>query len=178
MFNILVTGANGQLGSEIREISKNYNYKFIFTDRDELDITKREAVKKFVFENEIDVIINAGAYTNVDSAEDEENLANLINGEAVKYLSETAKERNIKLVHISTDYVFSGENFKPYKPNDEVNPKGVYGKSKLLGEKYIKEINPKNSIIVRTSWVYSSFGHNFVKTILKYGREREFKSCL
>ena len=173
MFNILVTGANGQLGSEIRYLSKNYNYNFLFTDQKELNITDYSNVNKIVIENKINAIINCRAYTAVDKAEDEIDLANLINGEAVKNLADISKTLNIKLVHISTDYIFNGKNYKPYIETDEVNPIGVYGKSKLLGEKYISDINPKNSIIIRTSWVYSLFGANFVKTILKYGKERD-----
>jgi dTDP-4-dehydrorhamnose reductase len=173
MFKVLVTGSSGQLGSEIKELSKNYKHEFIFTDKKSLDISNRKELETFFEKNRVDIILNCGAYTGVDSAEDEKSIANTVNGEAVKYLGEIAKNRDIKLLHISTDYVFNGENFKPYKPNDEVNPKGVYGSSKLLGEKYLKNINPKNSIIIRTSWVYSSFGQNFVKTILKYGKERK-----
>jgi dTDP-4-dehydrorhamnose reductase len=173
MLNVLVTGANGQLGSEIRDVSKNYDYKFTFTDRENLDISNKKELKEFFETDEFDAILNCGAYTAVDQAEDDIENANLINGEAVKFLSEIAKDKNIKLLHVSTDYVFSGKNFKPYREDDEVNPIGVYGKSKLLGEKYLLEIAPKNSIIIRTSWVYSSFGNNFVKTILKYGKERD-----
>ena len=173
MINILVTGSNGQLGSEIRELSSQYEYNFFFTDREVLDITNQEVLKNFIDTNKINTIINCAAYTAVDKAEEDEVNADKINNLAVKYLSEISKEKNIKLVHVSTDYVFNGENFKPYFEDDATNPDGVYGKTKLDGEKAIREVNPLNSIIIRTSWVYSSFGNNFVKTMLRLGKERE-----
>ncbi len=173
MFNILVTGAGGQLGSEIKELSSSYQYKFFFTDRDELDITDKNDISKFVEDNNIDIIINCAAYTAVDKAEENVDNANLINHQAVKYLAEIAKKESIKLIHISTDYVFDGENYKPYVETDKVNPQSVYGKTKLDGERVLQKINPENSIIIRTSWVYSSYGSNFVKTMLKLGTERD-----
>ncbi len=174
MLKILVTGANGQLGSEIKYLANNYkNYLFVFTDRDELDISRYDDIEKFVNENKIDAIINCGAYTAVDRAEDEKEIANLINGTAIKHLAEISKSLKIKLIHVSTDYIFDGKNYKPYIETDLPNPIGAYGKSKLIGEEYLLNINPVNSIIIRTSWVYSQFGNNFVKTILKYGKERE-----
>jgi len=174
MYNILVTGANGQLGSEIKNLSKNYSDIFFFTDKDNLDITKKDNLETYIYKNNIDVIINCGAYTNVDKAEDERDLAFLINGKAVHNLAEISKEKKIKLVHISTDYVFNGKNHKPYLESDLTNPIGEYGNSKRLGEKAILEISPPNSIIVRTSWLYSSFGkNNFVKTMLRLGKEKE-----
>ena len=173
MTNILVTGSNGQLGSEIRELSSNYDYSFFFTDREVLDITNQEEVKNFIDSNNINIIINCAAYTAVDNAEDDELNANKINHLAVKYLSGIAKEKNIKLLHVSTDYVFDGTNFKPYSEDDITSPNGVYGATKLDGEKAMSEINPLNSIIIRTSWVYSSFGANFVKTMLRLGKEKE-----
>jgi dTDP-4-dehydrorhamnose reductase len=173
MSNILVTGANGQLGSEIRAISKNYPDNFLFTDINDLDITKKSNIEKFISENRVDSIINCAAYTAVDRAEDEKELIYRVNSEAVKNMAEISKERDLKLIHISTDYVFDGKNHKPYTSDDRVNPVNSYGASKLSGEKAIFELSPKNSIIIRTSWVYSSFGNNFVKTMLKYGKERE-----
>ena len=173
MNNILVTGSKGQLGSEIRELSSNYDYKFFFTDRDSLDITNEKDMQEFVQTNNINTIINCAAYTAVDKAEADIDNANKINHLAVKSLAEMSKEKNIKLIHISTDYVFDSKNYKPYKEDDKTNPNGIYGKTKLAGEVGLQEINPKNSIIIRTSWVYSSFGANFVKTMLRLGKEKE-----
>jgi len=173
MSNILVTGSKGQLGSELQELSSEYEYNFFFTDRDSLDITDKESISVFVKNNSIDTIINAAAYTAVDKAEDDEVNADKVNHLATKYLAEIAKEQNIKLVHVSTDYVFDGKNYKPYNEEDTTNPNGVYGVTKLAGEKAMQEINPKNSIIIRTSWVYSNFGANFVKTMLRLGKERD-----
>ncbi len=173
MHNILVTGSNGQLGNELREISGNYKYNFYFTDREELDITDKRSIELFVESNNIDIIINCAAYTAVDKAEEDELNAAKVNHLAVKYLAQTAKAKNIKLVHISTDYVFNGMNYKPYNEDDSVDPNGVYGKTKLDGEDAMIEINPLNSIIIRTSWVYSSFGANFVKTMLRLGKDRD-----
>ncbi|MDD2974749.1 MAG: dTDP-4-dehydrorhamnose reductase [Aliarcobacter cryaerophilus] len=173
MPNILVTGSNGQVGSEIKELSSNYQYKFYFTDKKELDISNLQNVRKYIIENNIDTIINCAAYTAVDKAEDEKELANKINHIAVKNLAMLSNEFGIKLVHISTDYVFDGTNFKPYTEDDATNPQSVYGQSKLDGEKAILEYNLKNSIIIRTSWVYSYYGANFVKTMLRLGKEKE-----
>ena len=172
MYNILVTGANGQLGSEIKNLSSEYNYNFFFTDRDSLDITDEKDIKKFIETNDINTIINCAAYTAVDKAEEDAVNADRINHLAVKYLAEISKDKNIKLVHVSTDYVFDGTNHKPYSENDSTHPNGVYGRTKLDGEKSMQEISPDNSIIIRTSWVYSSFGNNFVKTMLRLGKER------
>ncbi len=173
MNNILVTGSNGQLGSEIKELSSSYAYNFFFTDRDTLDISNEQDIKNFVASNNINTIINCAAYTAVDKAEEDEVNANKINHLAVKYIAQIAKDKNIKLIHISTDYVFDGKNYKPYSEDDTTNPNGIYGKTKLDGEKAMISINPLNSIIIRTSWVYSSFGANFVKTMLKLGKEKE-----
>ncbi len=173
MTNILVTGSKGQVGSELQELSSKYAYNFFFTDKDSLDITDKDQIAVFVNANKIDVIINAAAYTAVDKAEEDEVNADRVNHLATQYLAEIAKEKNIKFIHISTDYVFDGKNYKPYNEEDETNPNGVYGTTKLAGEKAMQEINPQNSIIIRTSWVYSSFGANFVKTMLKLGREKE-----
>ena len=171
--NILITGSNGQVGSELLELSSKYDYNFFFTNRDNLDITNKELINEFVIKNSIDTIINCAAYTAVDNAQDDELNANRINHLAVKNLAQIAKDKNIKLIHISTDYVFDGTNFKPYTEDDTTNPNSVYGKTKLDGEKAMCEINPLNSIIIRTSWVYSSFGNNFVKTMLRLGKDRD-----
>lgn len=173
MHNILVTGSNGQLGSEIKELSIEYKYNFFFTDRDNLDISNEKDIKNFIETNDINTIINCAAHTAVDKAEEDEVNADKINHSAVKYLAKISKEKNIKLIHISTDYVFDGTNHKPYIESDITNPNGVYGRTKLDGEKALQEINPKNSIIIRTSWVYSSYGANFVKTMLRLGKERD-----
>ena len=159
--NILVTGSNGQLGSEIKELSPNYPYNFFFTDVNELDITNEDNIKKYVNEKDIDLIINCAAYTAVDKAEEEKEKADLVNHKAVQYLANIAKEKNIPLIHISTDYVFDGKNYRPYIEDDPVNPQGVYGLTKLKGEEVFKASGAKG-IIIRTSWVYSPFGANFV----------------
>ena len=171
--NILVTGSNGQVGSEIRELSSDYSYNFFFTDRNNIDITCKDSIKDFCQANNINVIVNCAAYTAVDKAETDIENADLGNRKAVKKLSIVSKDLDIKLIHISTDYVFDGKNFKPYCEEFQTNPQGVYGKTKLDGENEMRDINPKNSIIIRTSWVYSSFGNNFVKTMLRLGKEKE-----
>lgn len=170
---ILVTGVNGQLGSEIKELSIKYPYTFYFTDKYELDITDANKVNSYIQANNIKAIINCAAYTVVDKAESEEELADKINHLAVKNLAKISKENTIKFIHISTDYVFDGKNFRPYIESDSTNPNGIYGQTKLDGEKAILEINPQNSIIIRTSWVYSLYGNNFVKTMLRLGSEKD-----
>ncbi len=171
-FNILVTGSNGQLGSEIKELSTKYEYNFFFTDRSNIDITKKESLKTFCQINNINTIINCAAYTAVDKAESDEVNADLINRKAVKKLALISQELNIKLIHISTDYVFDGKTYKPYVEEFQTKPNSVYGKTKLDGENEMINVNPKNSIIIRTSWVYSSYGNNFVKTMLRLGKEK------
>jgi len=174
MVNILVTGGNGQLGSELKEIAADHpDYNFIFTDVSELDITNHNVVKDFIKTNKIDVIINCAAYTAVDKAESEPELADAINHLAVANFAQIAKENNIKLIHISTDYVFDGTNEKPYLETDKPNPQSVYGKTKLDGELAMQRINPVNSIIIRTSWLYSNYGNNFVKTMIKRGKTKD-----
>lgn len=174
MYRILVTGVNGQLGSELREIAPNYQgYNFLFTDVKDLDITNHNAVATFVKINNITVIINCAAYTAVDKAESEPDLAEAINHLAVANFAQIAKEKNIKLIHISTDYVFDGTNHKPYVETDTPNPQSVYGQTKLDGELAIQKINPANSIIIRTSWVYSRFGNNFVKTMQRLAETKD-----
>jgi dTDP-4-dehydrorhamnose reductase len=173
MANILVTGSSGQLGSEIAVLSANYHDNFFFMDRESLDISDKEAIEEVVNNEHIDVIINCAAYTAVDKAEEDADNADKINHQGVKNLAQVAKERAIKLIHISTDYVFDGKHYKPYEENDQTNPNGIYGKTKLAGEKAIMIVSPKNTIMIRTSWVYSSFGNNFVKTMLKLGKTKE-----
>jgi len=173
MTNILVTGSNGQLGSDIKDISSNYDYNFFFASRDDLDISNEEYLKNFIELNNINIIINCAAYTSVDKAESDEINADKINNKSVKSLAYIAKEKNIKLIHISTDYIFDGKNYKPYVESDITNPNSVYGKTKLDGENAMINISPDNSIIIRTSWVYSSFGANFVKTMLRLGSEKD-----
>ncbi len=164
-YNILVTGANGQLGSEIKVISNDYaEYQFFFTDFEELDITKKNEINKFVKTYKINIIINCAAYTAVDKAEDEKEKANLINVTGPDNLSEISSQNNIVLIHISTDYVFDGTNCTPYKEDDKTKPIGFYGLSKYNGEQSVLKHNSK-TIIIRTSWLYSLFGNNFVKTI-------------
>jgi dTDP-4-dehydrorhamnose reductase len=168
MNNILVTGGNGQLGSEIKELAPKYDdCTFFFTERSQLDITDHLAVDTFINKNKIHTIINCAAYTAVDKAETEPELANAINHLAVSSFAQITKDKNLKLIHISTDYVFDGTNKKPYLETDSVNPQSVYGQTKLDGELALQRINPANAIIIRTSWVYSKYGNNFVKTMLR-----------
>ena len=173
MSNVLITGSNGQLGTELQVLAKEFKDTFFFTNKESLNISSKKEIDDFCKQNSIDIIINCAAYTAVDKSEEDVINADKINHLAVKYLAEIAKEQNIKLIHISTDYVFDGTNHKPYTETDSTNPKGVYGKTKLDGEKAMQDINPKNSMIIRTSWVYSSFGNNFVKTMLRLGKERD-----
>lgn len=169
--NILVTGANGQLGNEIRIVARDSNDKYIFSDVAgdnimHLDITDAERVRKAVKENDINVIINCAAYTNVDKAEDEPEKAALINATAVKNLAQAARDNGALLVHVSTDYVFGGGTHNtPCKENLGASPTGVYGITKLQGEREIEQSGCK-SIIIRTAWLYSEYGKNFVKTML------------
>jgi len=173
MLNILVTGANGQLGSELQALSHHYPNRYFFTNKTELDVANKQAIETYIVKNSINAIINCAAYTAVDKAESDIELADKINHQAVKYLAFIAKERNIKFIYISTDYVFDGTNYKSYIETDSTNPQSVYGQTKLDGEKALQMTNPTNSIIIRTSWVYSSYGNNFVKTMLRLGKERE-----
>ena len=173
MLNVLVTGSNGQLGSEIRELSTNYPYQFFFMDRTGLDISDEKALETFIVTHAINAIVNCAAYTAVDKAEIESEKAYAINADAVKTLASLSKKHAIKLIHISTDYVFDGTHFQPYCENHETNPLSVYGKSKRAGEDALLEVNPTNALIIRTSWVYSSYGNNFVKTMLRLAKERE-----
>ena len=173
METILVTGSNGQLGNEMRQISKSYSqFNYIYTDIEELDICNKTNLDDFVKLNKVDFIVNCAAYTAVDKAENDTELCYKINFEAVKNIAEIASKHQIKVVHISTDYVFDGTNYIPYTEEEQVCPYTVYGKSKLAGEQTLIE-NCKDAIIIRTSWLYSSFGNNFVKTMIKLGKERD-----
>ncbi len=169
--NILVTGSNGQLGSEIYALNAGKN-EYFFTDIEELDVTNKKAIIDFVEKNNIRIIVNCSAYTNVDKAEEEYDIANLINNKAVQSLAEVCKSNNIFLIHISTDYVFDGQKNIPYKETDPTQPLGVYGKTKLAGEKAIEDICD-TYLIIRTSWLYSVYGNNFVKTIQRLSEEKE-----
>lgn len=174
--HVLVTGADGQVGSEIRRlvsINNDEQLHFFFTDKNSLDITDKRAVETFIQREQIDTIVNCAAYTAVDKAEEEREKTFLINAEAVGHLAELSNRYNIRLIHISTDYVFDGMHHRPYREDDPVNPQSIYGESKLGGEEAIQSINPPGAMIIRTSWVYSTFGSNFVKTMLRLGRERD-----
>lgn len=174
MYNILVTGANGQLGSEIQSLSTTFkDYEFHFSDRDTLDITNDEALEKYIVDHQINSIINCAAYTAVDNAEDDAETADLINHKAVANLGAISKKLELKLIHISTDYVFDGTHHIPYTENDPTKPIGVYGSTKHKGETALLKLKLANSVIIRTAWVYSSFGSNFVKTMLRLGNERD-----
>jgi dTDP-4-dehydrorhamnose reductase len=172
---ILVIGKNGQLGRSIHKIVINNELRnvFVFVGRGELDFSQNDNIEKYFKENSFDVVVNCTAYTAVDKAESEIELTNQINHLAVRKLAEIAYKKNIKLIHISTDYVFDGTGSKPYKETDKTNPINVYGKTKLAGEKAFQEAMPTNAIIIRTSWVYSEYGNNFVDTMLKLGKERD-----
>ena len=172
--NILVTGCNGQLGKEFQKISNIHTeHNWIFTDINELDICDKHSVNTFFTEKTLDVCINCAAYTAVDKAEDEEEKAKTINATAVSNLAYACKSSNTLLIHISTDYVFDGTSERPYLESDLVSPNCVYGKTKAEGEQNIIT-SGCSYIIVRTSWLYSSYGNNFVKTMLRLGSEREF----
>lgn len=173
MKNILVTGAYGQLGNEVRILSANYpEYNFLFTDVDSLDITDKNELIDFVTGNNIRYIINCAAYTAVDKAEDDAELCEKINATAVKNLGLAAAEAGAGIIHVSTDYVFDGSSCRPYTEDMPTKPCSVYGKTKLKGEKNLLKACP-NAIIIRTAWLYSPFGNNFVKTMIKLGSERE-----
>lgn len=172
MIKVLVTGAGGQLGSSIRFVSeRRMGFHFDYTDINELDICKRYETLNYIKNTSPDYIINCAGYTAVDRAESERDLCFRLNADAVKNLIEGCSQSHSKLIHISTDYVFDGNSRKPYQEDDITNPVSVYGQSKLQGELHLK--NNPNAIIIRTAWLYSQFGSNFLKTILKYGREKE-----
>ncbi len=169
---ILITGANGQLGSELKNASKSYyGYDFIFTDISDLDISSPDKTADFIHKTRPDWIINCAAYNLVDKAEDEYDKALLINGTAVKNIAEVIKGSECRFIHISTDYVFDGNSNVPYRESSVTNPLSAYGRSKLEGEK--GALLHHGSMIIRTSWLYSSFGTNFVKTILNKAKEKD-----
>jgi dTDP-4-dehydrorhamnose reductase len=172
---ILVTGKNGQLGKSIHKVVANNEQtnEFVFVGREELDLSNGSNIARYFEGNVFDIIINCAAYTAVDKAEEEQYLANQVNHLAVKQLAQIAKMQQAKLIHISTDYVFDGESDKSYTETDVTNPINVYGKTKLAGEKALQEVMLTNAIIIRTSWVYSEYGNNFVKTILRLGKQRD-----
>ena len=177
---ILVTGKNGQLGRSIQKLittdtkidNNQSSNEFIFVGREELDLSSESNISQY-FNNKFDIIINCAAYTQVDKAEQEEELSNQINHLAVKQLASIAHKHQAMLIHISTDYVFDGESNKPYIETDTSNPINVYGKTKLAGEQALQEVMPMNAIIIRTSWLYSEYGNNFVKSILRLGKEQD-----
>lgn len=167
--NILITGCNGQLGTEMRNLSALHPaHTYFFTDVQELDITNRASVHTYVRDNNIGVIVNCAAYTNVDKAEEDEPTARLINAIAVENLATAG----CKVIHISTDYVFSGNEYMPCKETDSVAPRTAYGRTKYEGEQLLLKANPE-AIIFRTAWLYSPYGNNFVKTMLRYGKEKD-----
>lgn len=170
--NILVTGANGQLGNEMRRVAAmDAGRVYLFTDVAELDICDEEAVERFVVENTIDCIVNCAAYTNVNKAEEDAVLCDKLNHLAPANLARVAARHGASLIHVSTDYVFNGEHYVPYKEDDATCPNSVYGTTKLAGEKAIQALCSQ-TVIIRTAWLYSTFGNNFVKTMLRLGRER------
>lgn len=172
MHNILVTGANGQLGSEMRLRGVHSANHYLFTDVAELDITDAEAVGQCVADNKIDIIVNCAAYTNVEKAEEQEMMADLLNNKAAANLATAAKRAGATLIHISTDYVFQGSGNLPCREQEPTDPLGVYGRTKLAGEQAIIGSGAKY-LIFRTAWLYSEFGNNFLKTILRLTAERE-----
>lgn len=174
---VLVTGANGQLGSEMRRLGAASPNEYIFTDVAELDITDGAAVSRFVKENNVNVIVNCAAYTAVDRAEDDEATAELINATAVRNLAQAAKEVDAVLFHVSTDYVFGAEGNTPRTEEMPTNPLGVYGRTKLRGEQAIAEVGAR-AIIIRTAWLYSEYGNNFLKTMLRLTKEKETLSVV
>lgn len=170
--NILITGANGQLGNEMRlQLENREEFSPIFTDVQELDITSKEAINAFFDTHEIDCVVNCAAYTAVDNAEDNVELCTRLNADAVEYLAQAAKSHGAKMVQISTDYVFSGCECRPYIEDDATSPRSVYGSTKLEGERKLLNVLP-DAIIFRTAWLYSPFGKNFVKTMLNLGRTK------
>ena len=170
---ILITGCNGQLGNEMQLLAKvNPQHEFFFTDVEELDITDGATVDAFVQDNRIDGIVNCAAYTAVDKAEENETLCQQLNATAPGYLAEAINKRGGWMVQVSTDYVFDGTNHTPYKEDEPTCPNSVYGRTKLAGEQNVMT-HCKKAMIVRTAWLYSTFGNNFVKTMLRLGREKD-----
>ena len=174
MKHILVTGSNGQLGSELQALAPAHDEtcRFFFTDVAELDITDRQAVYSFIEQNRISVIVNCAAFTAVDKAESEPERCNLLNHIAPGYLAEAIASVGGTMIQISTDYVFDGTSCKPYKEEDITNPQTVYGRTKLAGEESVIR-TCAGSMVIRTAWLYSTYGNNFVKTMLRLGKERD-----
>jgi len=179
---ILLTGANGQLGLTLQKLwpqaGPHRRFQLLPTDVDSLDITDPDAITELMGSRAIAAIVNCAAYTAVDKAEEEVELAFAINADAAGNLAQAARDQNCSLIHISTDYVFAGTATSPYKPEDETGPLGVYGRSKLAGEQAIKQIWPGRSIVLRASWLYSPYGSNFLLTMLRLMRERESLSVV
>ena len=173
MTRILITGANGQLGNALRlELAGDPNIDAVYTDVEDLDITNAEAVENFLRDNAIEMMVNCAAYTAVDRAESDELRAAAINTEAVGIIGQAAGRLGISVIHISTDYVFSGESYRPYEEKDEPFPQSIYGRTKLEGEGLLTSFC-KDAVIIRTAWLYSEFGNNFVKTMLRLAGEKE-----
>jgi len=173
MRKVLVTGSNGQLGNSIRKMEAYYpTYSFVYTDVADLDITKRDEVEAFFKAGGFTDVVNCAAYTAVDKAEEEYDLAYLINATGPANLAKASKQFHCKFIHVSTDYVFDGKAYQPYVEDDPANPPSAYGKSKLEGEKLVLQ-QGQGTVIIRTSCIYSEFGNNFIKTMMKYGAERE-----
>ena len=173
MKNILITGANGQLGNEMRVVSaEQEQLTYHFTDVAELDICDIEAIERYVVDHAIDCIVNCAAYTNVNKAEEDTELCDKLNHLAPANLARVAAKHQIGLIHVSTDYVFNGKHYVPYKEDEPTCPNSVYGATKLAGEQAILSIHPE-AVVIRTAWLYSTFGNNFVKTMLRLGSERE-----
>lgn len=171
--NILITGCNGQLGNEIQLLQAQYaQHTWLNTDVNELDITDKAAIERFVEANEIDGIVNCAAYTAVDKAESDPQLARKLNADAPAFLAEAVAKRGGWMVQVSTDYVFNGTKHTPYVETDEPCPNSIYGQTKLEGEQAVSKLCT-NAMIIRTAWLYSEFGNNFVKTMIRLGRERE-----
>lgn len=171
--NILITGANGQLGNEMRVLAKeNAGYTYFFTDIEELDICNEQEVDRFVGDNRIDVIVNCAAYTAVDNAEDNRELNDRLNHLAPGYLARAAQKRGAAIIQVSTDYVFDGTNHIPYTEDEPTCPASAYGTAKLAGEKNVLDSCEK-AVIIRTAWLYSIYGNNFVKTMIRLGKERD-----
>ncbi len=170
--NILITGSNGQLGRSLQELQNNSSHTFFNTDINELDITNTIAIENYIAENHIDGIINCAAYTAVDKAESEHDLCQKLNAEAPAFLANAIEKHGGWLIHISTDYVFDGKSYRPYQEDDETQPNTEYGKTKLVGELNVLKLC-KQSIVIRTAWLYSAYGNNFVKTMMQLGQERE-----
>ncbi len=170
--NILITGCNGQLGNEMQLLESQYpQYQWYNTDVQELDISNQQAIEQFVAAHEIDGIVNCAGYTAVDKAEENEELCAMLNQHAPAYLAAAVEKRGGWMVHISTDYVFDGTHHTPYVETDEPCPNSVYGRTKLAGEQEVMQ-HCKRSLIIRTAWLYSTFGNNFVKTMIRLGKER------